>query len=220
MKYVSKPRKRLTAFLVEFRLHGYAKEYSKNLILDVAKRFKVRGVTTNRAVPHITLYGPSETDDIRRVISQVAAVGQKYTLVPFRIKGFDYFDKEGKVIYLDITPSSELEQLRYELAQSLSKISTSQNWDTKRKYEFHSTVAFKDIDKKFEKIWSYIKSREEPNINQHLLRITILRRNRTILCECDLVLKRLLNRREALSKSLWQETISKWRRLQGLPLQA
>ncbi len=189
MRYVAKPKKKLTAFLIEFRLHGYAKEYCKDLILDVAKKFKVRGVTKGRAVPHITLYGPSETDDIRRVISQVETVGQRYTLVPFRIKGFDCFDKEGKVIYLDIIPSLELEQLRWELAQSLSLISTSQSWDAKRKYEFHSTVAFKDIDKKFEKIWSYVKAREEPNINQHLLRITVLRRNRTILCEYDLVLK-------------------------------
>jgi len=204
----------MAAFLIEFRLHGYAKEYSKNLILDVAKKFKVRGVTKNRAVPHITLYGPSETDDIRRVITHVAAVGQRYTLVPFKIKGFDYFDKEGKVIYLNITPSPELEQLRWELAQSLSKISTSQTWDTKRKYEFHSTVAFKDIDKKFAKIWDYVKSREEPNINQYLLRITILRRNGTILYEYDVVLKRLLNRREALSKYWWTQTISEVRRFQ------
>lgn len=212
---MSKPRKRLAAFLIEFRLHGYAKEYSRNLILDVAKNFKVRGVTKNRAVPHITLYGPSETDDIRRVISNVAAVGQRYTLVPFKIKGFDYFDKEDKVIYLDITPSPQLEQLRWELAQSLTKISTSQTWDTKRNYEFHSTVAFKDIDKKFRKIWDYVKSREEANINQYLLRITLLRGNRTILCEYDLVLRRLLNRREALSKYWWTQTINGLRKLQG-----
>ncbi|MBM4137725.1 MAG: 2'-5' RNA ligase family protein [Nitrospira sp.] len=217
MKRVPKPRKRLTGFLIEFRLHGYAKEYSKDLILDVARKFRVRGVTKNRAVPHITLYGPSETDDIRRVISQVVAVGQRYTLVPFNIKGFDYFDKEGKVIYLDIAPSPELEQLRWELAQSLSKISTSKSMDTKRRYAFHSTVAFKDIDKKFDKIWSYVKAREEPNINQYLLRITVLLRSRTILCEYDLVLKRLLNRREALSKYLWQETVGKLKGLQGLP---
>jgi 2'-5' RNA ligase len=217
MKYVAKPRKRLTAFLIEFRPHGYAKEYSRDLILGVAKKFKVKGVTKNRAVPHITLYGPSETDDIRRVISQVAAVGRRYTLVPFKIKGFDYFDKEGKVIYLDITPSPELEQLRWELAQSLCKISTSQTWDTKRKYEFHSTVAFKDIDKKFAKIWDHVKSREEPNINQYLLRITILRRNRTILCEYDLVLRKLLNRRESLSRYWWDQTINEFRKVQSFP---
>ena len=204
-------------FLIEFRLHGYAKEYAKNLILDVARKFRVRGVTKNRAVPHITLYGPSETGDVRKVVSQVAAVGQKYTLVPFKIKGFDYFDKQGKVVYIDIAPSAELEQLRRELAQTLSSMSTPQPWDTKPKYEFHSTVAFKDIDKKFGNIWDYVKSREESNIHQYLLRITVLRRNGTILCEYDLVLKRLLSRREALSKAVWTKTINKLRELQGLP---
>ena len=204
-------------FLIEFRLHGYAKEYVKNLILDVARKFGVTGLTKNRAVPHITLYGPSETGDVRKVVSQVAAVGQKYTLVPFKIKGFDYFDKQGKVVYIDIAPSAELEQLRRELAQTLSSMSTPQPWDTKPKYEFHSTVAFKDIDKKFGNIWDYVKSREESNIHQYLLRITVLRRNGTILCEYDLVLKRLLSRREALSKAVWTKTINKLRELQGLP---
>lgn len=43
-------------YLIEFRFHGYAKWYAKNLIYDVARRFKVKGVTENRAVPHIFLY--------------------------------------------------------------------------------------------------------------------------------------------------------------------
>jgi hypothetical protein len=215
VRNIFKRRKRPTAFLIEFRLHGYAKEYARDLILDVAQKFKVKGITKNKAVPHITLYGPSETDDINKVISHIIAIGRRYKLVPFKIKGFDYFDKQGKVIYLDITPSIELAKLRRELAQNLCRISTSQIWDTKHDYGFHSTVAFKDIDTKFKKIWDYVKSQEQPNINQYLLRITILKRNRTILYEYDLVLGRLLNRQEALSKSLWQKTISKLKLLQG-----
>lgn len=223
-----KRRRQVKSFFIEVRLlPGYAKYYAKDLSGDIARKFKVRGAITVKgtgrkgAVPHIALYGQSQTDDIREVISEVERIGRKYSPIPFRIRGFDYFDKKVcKVIYLDIEPSMEFEQLRWELAQSLSKISTYKPWDTKRKFEFHLTVAFKDIDKKFNRIWDFVNSKEEPNINQYLLRITILRGNRTILYEYDLVLKRLLNREEALHPDILQETIrgfSKWRESQGSP---
>jgi calcineurin-like phosphoesterase family protein/2'-5' RNA ligase len=219
-------RRRQKSFFIEVRLlPGYAKYYAKDLTEDIARKFKVKGAIAVKgagrwgAIPHIALYGESQTDDIGKIVSEVERIGQKYSPTPFRIKGFDYFDKEHKVIYLDVEPSPELEWLRWELAQSLSKISTHKPWDKERKFEFHLTIAFKDIDKKFNKIWDYVKSIEEPNINQYLLRITILGRNRRILYEYDLVLKRLLNRREALSKHLWRKTVNRLREMQGQPLE-
>ncbi len=207
----------MAKFIVEFRMHGYAKEYAKDIVYSVAKKFRVRGITRKRVVPHITLFGPCRTDDMGRVISAIEKVGRKYTLVPFKIKGFGFFDKNPKVIYFDISPSQELEDLRWELAQELRKISTSQPRDSQRNHAFHATIAFRDIDAKFNGIWSYLKSKEEPNINQYLLRITILGASGRILCEYDLVLKRLLNRREALSKYWWRRTVNTLREFQGLP---
>lgn len=147
-------------FLIEFRLHGYAKEYAKDIVYSVAKRFKVRGVTRKRVVPHISLYGPSRTDDIKKVISAVEKVGPKYSLVRFKLKGFGHFDRTPKVIYFDISPSQELEDLRWELSQELRKVSTGQSWDSRKNHSFHATIAFKDIDTKFDRIWAYLKSRE------------------------------------------------------------
>jgi len=204
-------------FLIEFRLHGYAKEYAKDVVYSVAKKFRVRGVTRKKVVPHISLYGPGRTDDIREVISAVEKVGRKYSLVPFKVKGFDYFDKTPKVVYFDISPSQKLEDLRWELSQELRKVSTGQSWDSRRNHSFHATIAFRDIDTKFDRIWAYFKSKEEPNINQHLLRITVIGNRRRIVCEYDLVLEKLLNRREALSKSWWRRTMNRLRELQGLP---
>lgn len=208
-------------FLVEFRLHGYAKEYAKDIVYTVAKEFKVRGVTGKKVVPHISLYGPGITGDIRRVISAVERVGCKYSLVPFKIRGFGYFDKPHKVIYLDISPSKELEVLRWELSQELRKVSSCQSHDrhSRAKFGFHGTVAFKDIDARFDTIWSYLKSREKPDIGQYLLRITVLGPRGRIVCEYDLMLKRLLNRREALGRFWWRKTIDRLRQLQGLPAQ-
>jgi len=199
-------------YLIEFRFHGYAKKYAKNLIHEVARKFRVEGITRNRAVPHITLFGPFTTRYEKRMISAVADVGREYSLVPFEVKGFNYFDKERKVIYLDINPSTELKELRWKLAQRLGKISGSQQWDNQKQFQLHSTVAFRDIDRKFLKIWEYIKEREEPNINQYLLRITILKREK-ILYEYDLILKKLLNRRQALSRYWFNKTMSKFKEL-------
>ena len=180
----------MTHFTIQFRLHGYAKKYAKERIYDVATRFRVKGVTKRRAVPHTTLYGPSETNNIKGVISRVTEVGQEYTLVPFIIRGFNYFDnKANKVIYLDIDPSPELEALRWDLAKVLRKISSPKPWDTRRQFAFHTAIAFKDIDAKFDEIWEYIEKTEWPNINQHLLRITILGPKNRILYEYDLMLR-------------------------------
>jgi 2'-5' RNA ligase len=197
-------------------MHGYAKEYAKEVVYSVAKRFRVRGVARKRVVPHISLYGPGRTDDMRRVISAIEKIGRKYTLVPFTIKGFGFFEESPKVIYFDISPSQELEELRWGLSQELRKVSTGQPWDSRRNHAFHATIAFRDIDYKFNQIWSYLKSKEQPNINQHLLRITVLGARGRIVCEYDLVLKRLLRRREALSKRLWRNTVNQLRKLQGL----
>jgi 2'-5' RNA ligase len=204
-------------FLIEFRLHRYAKEYAKDVVYSVARKFRVRGVTRKKVVPHISLYGPGGTDDIRKVISVVEKVGCKYSLVPFKVKGFGYFDKTPKVIYFDISPSKELEGLRWELSQELRKVSTGQSWDSQRNHSFHATIAFRDIDTKFDRIWAYLKSKEKPDINQYLLRITVIGARGRIVCEYDLVLKKLLNRREALSKFWWRKTINRLQELQGLP---
>ncbi len=194
-------------YLIEFRFHGYAKKYLRRRIFEVARRFHVRGVTRKRPVPHISVAGPFETRDIKRVIRDVESVAKNYNLVNFKLKGFGYFNNpNGKVIYADIEPSKELEELRWELAKRLMKYAELKEWDKKKKFSFHATIAFKDIDSKFSDIWRYLKSKEEPYINQYLLRITILR-NGKILYEYDLMLKKLLNRKEALSKRIWKKTI-------------
>lgn len=197
-------------YLIEFRFHGYARKYAKRLSFDVAKKFRVRGVARKKVVPHITMFGPFTTRNERKMISEVANVAKKYTLVPFTIKGFNYFDNpSNKVIYLDIDPSGELKQLRYELSNRLRKITntkSSQDRKNKANFYFHATIAFKDIDRKFDKIWRYLKKKEEPNINQHLVRITILK-GRRILREYDLLQKRLLTRKQSLNHQLFLKTI-------------
>jgi len=205
-------------YLIEFRFHGYAKKYAKRIIYDVGKKFRVKGVTRKKVVPHITMFGPFTTRNEKKMVSAVANVAKNHTLVSFTVKGFNFFDNAtNKVIYLDIEPSEGLKQLRFELAGRLRKITntkSSQDGKSKDKFYFHATIAFKDIDKKFNSIWRYLKKKEEPNINQHLLRITILK-GRRILYEYDLMQKRLLNRRQSLNKHVYQRTIDILKRQQA-----
>lgn len=208
----------MTYFFIEFRFHGYPKQYLKYLIREVSRKFKVKGGIKKRAVPHMTLYGPSQTTSISNVFAAIEKVGKRHALVPFKVKGFGWFDSmEGKVIHAGIIASPELKKLRQELAGELNKISTPQPWDALPDYKFHTTVAFKDIDHKFDQIWHYLMAKDTPHINQHLLRITILNKDRKILREYDLMLKRWLNRRQALSGHWWWRTVNKLRELQGLP---
>jgi len=197
-------------YLIEFRFHGYAKKYAKRLTYDIGKKFKVRGVTRKKVVPHITMFGPFTTKNEKKMVSVVTNIAQNYTLIPFTVIGFNFFDNAtNKVIYLSIEPSEELKQLRFEIADRLRKITktkSSQDRKSKDKFYFHATIAFKDIDRKFNKIWHYLKKKEEPNIQQHVLRITILK-GRRILYEYDLLQKRLLNRKQSLDKHIYQRTI-------------
>ena len=143
------------------------------------------------------------------MIRDVESVAKNYNLVNFELKGFGYFNNpNGKVIYADIEPSKELKELRWELAKRLMKYAKLKEWDKNKKFSFHATITFKDIDRKFPKIWRYLKSKEESDINQNLLRITILGKGSKIVGEYDLMLKRILNRRQALSKKIWKKTIS------------
>ena len=205
----------MAVYHIEFRIRGHAKKYTKTLIYEVGKRFGVRGMTRRHVVPHISLYGPFLTRRQRDVVAEFVRVCSKYRRVLFTFKGFNYFDNStNKVIYLDIVPSDELVNLRAELASALIPITYSKSKEDRKNkidFKFHSTIAFKDIDNKFRDIWSYIGRKEKPNFRQHLLRVTIIK-NSKILYEYDLIQHRLLNRRQALDKHLFMETI---RRLKG-----
>ena len=200
----------MTSYLIEFRIRGYAKRYAKELIYYVGKKFKVRGMTHKTPVPHITLYGPFNTNNEKKVVSEIQNVCRRYDRIYFSFKGFNYFNNpSNKVIYLDIAPSEELRIFREELSNKLRPITSTKSQEDKKnkeKFMFHSTIAFKDIDNKFNNIWNHINYKKKPNIRQTLLRATILKNGR-ILYEYDFLQKRLLNRKQALSKQVFQETI-------------
>lgn len=205
-------------FYVEYRFHGYPKHYLKRLRDELARKFKIRRAG-KQSPPHMTLYGPFKTVEFRSVFSKIEKVAGRYSLVPFSVDGFERREGvSGNVIAGHINISPELVNLRKELAVELNKIVKSadrQPWDTDGGYWFHTTL-LKDMNQRIcEDMWHYLNRKEKPHINQHLVRITILNQRRRIEREYDLVLKRWLNRREALSKRLYRKTVNKLGELRG-----
>lgn len=191
-------------YLVEVRLIGDLQGYLKAIAYDIADEFGVQSAVDPRPVPHITLFGPYDTDRGTEARAAVRDVCSQFDLVPFRLNGFGHFRND--VIYVDIEPSPELRQLRRQLAARLRPICTEyQPYDVSKHYRFHITVAKNDIEQEFEEIWSYVIDEFAPGGKQYALRVTTLR-GRRILHEYDLLQDRLLSRDEALSTDNWDRT--------------
>jgi len=247
-------------FLIEFRLHGYAKEYAKwarACTFREARKLGVRRLRQTRFVPHITLFGPAEAHNVRNVVREVERVCQKYTRVPFElgVKRGEFQKEDASWLYLDVNPSPELEQFRYELAQSLLGLErtihdTCKPHDRNSKCKFHCSIGKYNPrnNAEFEKLSDYAetkctleafrqhrisafgkllniirkyifraKEEDDPAISQYLLRVTVLGRRSRIQSEYDLVLGKMLSRREALSRYWWRNTIEKFKELQSPP---
>jgi 2'-5' RNA ligase len=196
-------------FLVEIRIMGDLKEASRKLIYDIYHKFHVRGAVNHRPVPHISLFGPFRCRSVYDVVNTIGQIGSEYSELAYEIDGFDYFEIKKKflfvttssrknVIFLKIIPSEELKDFRHNLAKRLLKITDSVNidHDSKEKFRFHATIAMKDIDRKFDEIWEYLKN-YEMRTKGVCYRITLLRKGK-ILYEYDLKTRRLLTRSQAI----------------------
>jgi 2'-5' RNA ligase len=165
---------------------------------------------SSRGVPHITLYGPFDTNNEHRMVSSIQSLCRRYERIYFSFRGFKYFNNpQNKVIYLDILPSEDFKKFRHSLATELRSITQTISKEDRKSQDdfiFHTTLAFKGIDNKFKEIWQYLDSIEKPNIRQTLLRLTILK-NGKILYEYDFMQRKLLNRSQALNRQVFRRTI-------------
>jgi 2'-5' RNA ligase len=198
-------------YLIEIRLMGESKHLARQLIYDIHRKFRVMGQVRKRPVPHVTLFGPFGCRNIRQVIHDIREVGAEYSELEYGINGFDYFELKKKflfittsskkhVIYLKIIPSENLKDFRHKLAKKLLKFTDAVNasHDSKEKFKFHATVAMKDIDRKFERIWDYLKNYDIKTKGM-CYRVTLLKEGK-IMYEYDFPTKRLLNRRQSITK--------------------
>jgi hypothetical protein len=180
-------------YLVEIRLAGYAKEYTRRLMYAAARRFSIRGVTKDSPLPSITVYGPFKTDREAEVVAAMSEAAGGHDIVSYRIKGFGHFKVEKKWlvfdrglrgIFLDIEPSERLRHLRAELARRLDPICSGA--PASGEHSFHAMLEFGDLGGRFDSVLAYLAENEERDLSQRLLRITLVR-DGSVLCEYDLV---------------------------------
>ncbi len=195
-----------TKYLIEIRLSGETKSYLKNLIFRISDKFRVHGVTKRHVVPHVTLFGPLVCSDEQELIRRFVDVCKNNDLPTYELNGFDVF--EQRVIYANIYPLDTLRDLRNELSKKLKPICNSfqpHDGHTRDQFKFHATLAFRDVDEKFSRIWEYLKHTRTPRTEEYVLRITLLKGSR-ILREYDVMQRRLLRRDQALNKHFWMKT--------------
>lgn len=191
-------------YLIEFRFQGRTKKKIKSMIWGINKKFHIG--QGHRPVPHITLVGPLTTKNERKLISDFNSVCSKYPLMKLKVNGFNTFEN-NRVVYIDINPSQKLDEFRWELAQAIRPNCKVQSQDQKRKFYFHATLAKSLSSNKFRKVKAYINSGNKPKYSHFVLRATLLKRGK-ILKEYDFLLRRLLTRREAKSKTIYRRTIA------------
>jgi calcineurin-like phosphoesterase family protein/2'-5' RNA ligase len=175
------------------------------------------------------LYGGFAADhgQIERVKSVLAAIGKKYSSLPFTIDGLQCIEGDkGIVIYFNIVPSEELKRFRDELAWNLiSIVPDTQSFDFDKDFLFHSTLAYKLSDLEYERISAYVNSVDPISddfimpyfyLPMDALRISLLNNQSRIICEYDLLQKRLLSRADALNRREWQRTSKFFRVKKGM----
>lgn len=193
-------------YLNEIRTGGELKQRLREITYDVANEFGVRGAIDPRPVPHITLFGPYNTDEGLQAKRIVKDVLSDYDIVPYRIDGFGRF-KQNNVIYAKVIPSPELRDLRRELSRRLRPISYNyQPYDSNYFYDFHITIAYKDVTDEFDDIWDYVNNEYNLRFDEYAIRVTSLRR-RDMMWEYDLVQGQELRPDEATSSESWERTI-------------
>ncbi len=189
-------------YLLEFRLTGSAREFVRETAVKVSRIFHVQGVTHRRVVPHVTIAGPFETDDERRLIHVFNEVCINYQPMTFQFDGLGSFGNlvgGNRVLKVNIKPSEELVRLRSELVERLSTFCVMGKHDDGQ-YNPHATLAFKDIDRKFGEIKKFLQTIEIPSIKHFVLRVTLLGRGSMIVREFDLFQRRSLTRHESLNQ--------------------
>jgi 2'-5' RNA ligase len=191
-------------YLTEIRLSEPRKTDIQNIIYDVADRFGVRGAVRDRPVPHITLFGPYNTNNGYEAKDRVQSVLDQYDVVPYRINDFGHFDRH--TIYVNVEPSDELRSLRRDVRDALLPITYNyRDYDTDEEYDFHITIAFKDIENQFDEIWEYVNKEYQFDRDVHALRVTALR-HREMMWEWDLPRGVELRPNQAKRRKNWKRS--------------
>jgi 2'-5' RNA ligase len=192
-------------YLIEIRFQGKTKGEIKRLIYQIDNKFSL-GITQNkRPIPHITLCGSISTDNEAKLIKDFIRICSETPMPYFQIIGYGVFDSPN-VVFININPSDKLADFRWRISENLQPYCQLGPFDYGKQFNFHATLAMHLPDYKFVQIKNYIRNLEEPRFRHFVIRTTLLK-NGKILCEYDFLLRKALNRYEALDKKIFGRTM-------------
>lgn len=202
------------------RLKGDAKDYIKSLSLQTSRNY-TNIEDRKRVVPHMTFIRPFTINDEKEVINIFNKTLSKFTEpIIYNIIGLNTFEKPNRVLYADVEQNQEINEIIYSLENNLEgkinylheKASSSED---KNNINLHFTVSSNIPDRDFEKIKSYLQSRNFKPLLHPLYRVYLLKNDR-LLREYDFSLRRNLTSWDALDPLIFKEkTIPKFRKLSG-----
>ena len=192
-------------YLIEVRTGGHLKQRLREIMHDVADEFGVRGTVDPRAVPHISLFGPYDTNNGPEVKHRLTDIFEEFNSVPYRVDGFGSFP-DTKVVYANVVPSPELRSLRRSISRQLRPICESYpSYDQDWFYKFHITIAFRDVGEQFNDIRQYVRGQYNPQFDAYATRVSNLD-GRSMLWEYDVPRGEVLNPDTATTAEAWQRT--------------
>jgi 2'-5' RNA ligase len=143
-------------YRIVYLLKGESKKYAEKLIKDVAKKFKVNFVYSEKLPAHITLKYRFETNDIKKVKSIIQEICKKTRPSNFEIGGIGNFKKHALI--LKVKPSKELIKFEKKLVKNLKHLKGDlSKFDKTLHKNFHVGIAHHDISEKFYEIKNYLK---------------------------------------------------------------
>ena len=195
-------------------------------------------------VPHVTLiynFTPRiSTFDLAKILRETAL---RYPNMGFEYSGWEIEEGEsGYVFGFKIRPNQQLKSFRYVLYNNLKRhIQDNSDFNrlSQEDYWFHSAISFKMDERTADRVRNFIENKQSKSIlsqlfpfifankqmnginpiflKSHVARIPIIQSGR-ITYEYDILLDKILNRREALSKYYTKLTFHKYREMNNLEL--
>ncbi|MCX6696652.1 MAG: 2'-5' RNA ligase family protein [Methanoregula sp.] len=192
-------------YLIEIWFRGKAKGEIKRLIYQIDNKFSLGITQDKRPIPHITLCGSISTDNEAKLVKDFIRICSETPMTYFQIIGYGVFDSTN-VVFINVNPSDKLADFRWKLSKTIQPYCQLGSFDYGKNFNFHATLAMHLPDYKFAQIKDYIRRLEEPRFKHFVIRMTLLK-NGKILYEYDFLLRKTLNRYEALDKKIFGRTM-------------
>jgi len=195
----------MDSYLIQIRFQGKTNDEIKRLIYQIDNKFSL-GITQNkRPIPHITLCGYISTGNEAKLIKDFIRTCAGTPIPNFEINGYGIFESTN-VVFINVNPSDKLDNFRWNLSKNFQSYCQLSPFDYEKKFKFHVTLASTIPDHKFAQIKDNLCCLEKPCFYHFVIRTTLLK-NEKILYEYDFLLRKTLNRYEALDRKIFGRTM-------------